>query len=42
MMHFVKNNPENIIDAAVKAPEGPRGSWTSFFDMFGDVEGSGV
>ena len=42
MMHFVdKNNPENIIDAAVKRQKDRASGQTSFFDMFGDVEGSG-
>lgn len=39
MMHFVdKNNPENIIDAAVKRQKDRASGQTSFFDMFGDVE----
>ena len=42
MMHFVdKNNPENIIDAAVKRQKDRASGQKSFFDMFGDVEGSG-
>lgn len=42
MMHFVdKNNPENIIDAAIKRQKDRASGQTSFFDMFGDVEGSG-
>lgn len=42
MMHFVdKNNPENIIDAAAKRQKDRASGQTSFFDMFGDVEGSG-
>lgn len=42
MMHFVdKENPENIIDAAVKRQKDRANGQTSLFDVFGDVEGSG-
>ena len=42
MMSFVdKENPENIIDAAVKRQKDRANGQTSLFDVFGDVEGSG-
>ena len=42
LMSFVdKNNPENIIDAAVKRQKDRAAGQTSLFDVFGDVEGSG-
>ncbi|MDD5799875.1 MAG: DNA polymerase III subunit alpha [Coriobacteriales bacterium] len=41
-MHFVdKNNPQNIIDAAAKRQKDKAAGQVSFFDMFGDVQGSG-
>lgn len=42
LMHFVdRDNPENIIDAAVKRQKDRAAGQTSLFDVFGDVEGSG-
>lgn len=42
LMNFVdKNNPENIIDAAAKRQKDRASGQTSFFDIFGDVAGSG-
>ena len=42
LMSFVdKENPENIIDAAVKRQKDRAAGQTSLFDVFGDVEGSG-
>ncbi len=42
LMSFVdKENPENIIDAAAKRQKDRASGQTSFFDLFGDVEGSG-
>lgn len=42
LMHFVdRENPENIIDAAVKRQRDRAAGQTSLFDVFGDVEGSG-
>ncbi len=42
LMGFVdKANPENIIDAATKRQKDRVGGQTSFFDLFGDIEGSG-
>ena len=42
LMHFVdRENPENIIDAAVKRQKDRAAGQTSLFDVFGDVEGSG-
>lgn len=42
LMHFVdRDNPENIIDAAVKRQKDRATGQTSLFDVFGDVEGSG-
>ncbi len=42
MMHFVdKNNPENIIDAAIKRQKDRAAGQSSLFDMFADVAGSG-
>ncbi len=42
LMSFVdKTNPENIIDAAAKRQKDRASGQTSFFDLFGDVEGSG-
>ena len=42
LMHFVdRDNPENIIEAAVKRQKDRAAGQTSLFDMFGDVEGSG-
>ncbi|MBS5734990.1 MAG: DNA polymerase III subunit alpha [Collinsella intestinalis] len=42
LMHFVdRDNPENIIDAAVKRQRDRAAGQTSLFDVFGDVEGSG-
>ena len=42
LMSFVdKNNPENIIDAAAKRQKDRASGQTSFFDIFGDVAGSG-
>ncbi|MBY4797084.1 DNA polymerase III subunit alpha [Collinsella sp. AGMB00827] len=42
LMGFVdKNNPENIIDAAIKRQKDRASGQTSLFDVFGDVEGSG-
>lgn len=42
LMHFVdRDNPENIIDAAVKRQKDRTAGQTSLFDVFGDVEGSG-
>ena len=41
-MSFVdKANPENIIDAATRRQKDRASGQTSFFDMFGDIEGSG-
>ena len=42
LMHFVdRDNPENIIDTAVKRQKDRAAGQTSLFDVFGDVEGSG-
>ena len=42
LMHFVdRDNPENILDAAVKRQKDRAAGQTSLFDVFGDVEGSG-
>ena len=42
LMYFVdRDNPENIIDAAVKRQKDRAAGQTSLFDVFGDVEGSG-
>lgn len=42
LMHFVdRDNPENIIDAAVKRQKDRAAGQTSLFDVFGDVAGSG-
>ena len=42
LMHFVdRDNPENIIDAAVKRQKDRAAGQTSLFDVFSDVEGSG-
>ncbi len=42
LMHFVdRDNPENIIDAAVKRQKDRAAGQTSLFDVFGAVEGSG-
>ena len=42
LMHFVdRDNPENIIDAAMKRQKDRAAGQTSLFDVFGDVEGSG-
>ena len=42
LMHFVdRENPENIIEAAVKRQKDRASGQTSLFDVFGDVEGSG-
>ena len=42
LMHFVdRDNPENIIDAAVKRQKDRAAGQASLFDVFGDVEGSG-
>lgn len=42
LMHFVdKENPENIIDAAAKRQKERASGQVSFFDLFGDVAGSG-
>jgi DNA polymerase-3 subunit alpha len=42
LMHFVdKDNPANIVDAAVKRQKDRAAGQVSLFDMFGDVEGSG-
>lgn len=42
LMHFVdRDNPKNIIDAAVKRQKDRAAGQTSLFDVFGDVEGSG-
>ncbi len=42
LMSFVdKANPENIIDAATRRQKDRASGQTSFFDMFGDIEGSG-
>lgn len=42
LMSFVdKGNPENIIDAAAKRQKDRAKGQMSFFDMFGDVDGSG-
>ena len=42
LMHFVdRDNPENIIDAAVKRQKDRAAGQTSLFDVFGNVEGSG-
>ena len=41
-MSFIdKENPENIIDAAARRQKDRASGQTSFFDLFGDVEGSG-
>ena len=42
LMSFVdKTNPENIVDAATRRQKEQASGQVSFFDMFGDVEGSG-
>ena len=42
MMSFIdRANPENIIDAAARRQKDQANGQISFFDMFGDVEGSG-
>ena len=42
LMHFVdKANRENILDAAARRQKDRASGQTSFFDMFGDMEGSG-
>ncbi len=42
LMSFVdKANPENIVDAATRRQKEQASGQVSFFDMFGDVEGSG-
>ncbi len=42
LMGFVdKSNPENIIDAAARRQKDRAKGQMSFFDMFGDVDGSG-
>ena len=42
LMSFVdKENPENIVDAAARRQKEQASGQVSFFDMFGDVEGSG-
>ena len=39
LMHFVdRDNPENIIDCAVKRQKDRAAGQTSLFDVFGDVE----
>ena len=42
LMSFVdKANPENIVDAAARRQKDRASGQVSFFDLFGDVEGSG-
>ena len=42
LMSFVdKANPQNVLDAAAKRQKDRASGQTSFFDMLGDVEGSG-